>query len=222
VGPDERADRDEGAPGATALGAKPPVRRRRPLLVGGLLVLVAALAITLVVTQTGVRLPGQTATGSVSLSQGAQVRRTLAQAEALESSGDDTQALRLFSQVLAQEPTQPEALAESGWLEFEAGAKSRDAAVLSEAQATEEAAERAEPDAYVPHLYLGSMLLAEGSATAAVAQYRQFLADGPPSSEVQVAQALITEAFRQAGQPVPAMPGTGAGTTPSTTGRPAG
>jgi tetratricopeptide (TPR) repeat protein len=222
VGPEERADKEEDATGPTAAGAKPPVRRRRGLLVGGVLALGAALAVTLVVTQTGARLPGQTASGSVSLSRGAQMRRTLAQAQALESSGDDAQALRLFSQVLAQDPTQPEALAESGWLEFEAGAKSRDAAVLSHAQDTEQAAERAEPGAYVPHLYLGSMLLAEGSATGAVSQYRQFLADAPPSSEVQVARALITEAFRQAGQPVPAVLSTAAGATPSTTVRPAG
>ena len=221
VGLEERTDRDEDVPRPTAAGAKPPVRRPRALLVGGVLVLGAALAVTLVVTQTGARLPGQTASGSVSLSPGAQMRRTLAQAQALESSGDDAQALRLFSQVLAQDPTQPEALAESGWLEFEAGAKSQDAAVLSQAQDTEQTAERAEPGAYVPHLYLGSMLLAEGSATGAVSQYRQFLADGPPSAEVHVARALITEAFRQAGQPVPAVV-TAAGATPSTTVRPAG
>lgn len=221
VGLEERTDRDEDVPRPTAAGAKPPVRRPRALLVGGVLVLGAALAVTLVVTQTGARLPGQTASGSVSLSPGAQMRRTLAQAQALESSGDDAQALRLFSQVLAQDPTQPEALAESGWLEFEAGAKSQDAAVLSQAQDTEQAAERAEPGAFVPHLYLGSMLLAEGSATGAVSQYRQFLADGPPSAEVHVARALITEAFRQAGQPVPAVV-TAAGATPSTTVRPAG
>ncbi len=191
----------------------PRARRRRPLLVGGSLAIVAAVAVVLVVTQTGTRLPGQTATGSVSLSGGAQERRTLAQAEDLESSGNASEALRLFEQVLAQDPGQPEALAESGWLEFEAGVTSKDASVLSEAQSQEQAAERADPGAYAPHLYLGSMFLAEGNAADAVTQYRQFLADGPPPAEVQVAQPFIDQAFQKVGQPVPTLPGAGPTTT---------
>ncbi len=168
----------------------------------------------MVVTQTGTRLPGQTETGSVSLSNGAQQRRTLAQAEALESSGNAAGALRLYLQILAGDPTQPEAQAEAGWLEFEAGVKSKDAAVLTDAQQREQAAQRADPSAYAPHLYLGSMDLAEGDAAQAVAQYRQFLADDPPQAEVRTAQGFIEEAFRLAGQPVPAGLGT-AGTSPA-------
>ncbi len=192
-------------PAAPATAPAPARRRRRTLLVAGSLVVVAAVAITVVVTQTGTRLPGQTGSGSVSLSRAAQLQRTLAQAETLETSGNASGALRLFLQVLAQDPTQPEALAESGWLEFEAGVRSGDAAVLSRAQDQEQTAERAAPGAYAPHLYLGSMLLAEGNATAAVAEFRQFLADGPPASEVQLARSIITQAFGQAHQPVPPM-----------------
>ena len=54
----------------------------------------------------------------------------------------------------------------------------------------EQAAQRADPGAYAPHLYLGSMFLAEGNAVGAVAQYRQFLADGPPRAEVQCRPAV--------------------------------
>ena len=207
-----------GSPGTTPSSAAPARRRRRrTLVVMGSLLVVGAVAVAVVVTQTGARLPGQTASGSVSLSSGAQQRRTLAQAETLEAAGNAAGALRLYLQVLAQDPRQPEALAESGWLEFEAGVKSKDAAVLADAQKQEQAAQRAEPGAYAPHLYLGSMFLAEGDPTAAVGQYRQFLADGPPANEVQVAQTFITEAFRQAGQPVPALPGTVSTTTAPTT-----
>jgi len=74
---------------------------------------------------------------------------------------------------------------------------------------------RVEPGAYAPHLYLGSMLLAEGNDNGAVAQYRQFLADKPPTAEVRAAQQFIDEAFDGAHQPVPALPGVTA-TTPST------
>ncbi|HVA03795.1 MAG TPA: hypothetical protein VMU64_08595 [Acidimicrobiales bacterium] len=190
----------------TAKDAPAPARRRRrSMLVAGSLVVVAAIASTLVVTQTGTRLPGQTVSGSVSLSRAAQLQRTLAQAETLEISGNASGALRLYLEVLTQDPTQPEALAESGWLEFEAGVRSGDAAVLSRAQDQEQMAERAAPGAYAPHLYLGSMRLAEGNAPGAVAEFRQFLADRPPASEVQVAKSIITQAFRKANLPVPAM-----------------
>jgi len=109
--------------------------------------------------------------------------------------------------VLARDPTQPDALAQLGWLEYEAGVASRDPAVLAKAQQLEETALRAAPDAYAPHLYLGSMLLAEGDNTGAVAQYRQFLADAPPTAEVRAAQQFIDEAFEAVHQPVPALPG---------------
>jgi tetratricopeptide (TPR) repeat protein len=211
---------------STTAGGLRRTRRRRTVLVIGSLAIVAAVAVTIVATQTGARLPGQTATGSVSLSRAAQLRRTLEQAEALESTGNASGALRLYLQVLVQDPKQPEALAESGWLEFEAGVGSGNAAVLSRAQSQEEAAERADSSAYAPHLYLGSMLLAEGNATGAVGQYRQFLADDPPDDEVQAAQTFITEAFRKAGQPLPALPGSASttpptSTAPTTTSRPA-
>jgi len=214
--------RPDSAPGparremaSDLVAANAPPRRRRALLLGGLLAVVAAVAVAVVATQSGTRLPGQTATGSVSLSRGAQLRRTLAQAETLESEGDAADAVPLYDEVLAQDPTQPEALAQLGWLEYEAGVASRDSAVLARAQQLEESALRVEPGAYAPHLYLGSMLLAEGNDNGAVAQYRQFLADKPPTAEVRAAQQFIDEAFDGAHQPVPALPGVTA-TTPST------
>jgi tetratricopeptide (TPR) repeat protein len=215
----DRSSRDEASPQpddeepGDASTSPPPPRRRRGLLVAGLSTLVLAVAATLVVTQTGVRLPGQTETGSVRLSSAAQLRETLAQAESLQSSGNEDEALRLYEQILSVDPTQPDALTQAPWLEFEAGVKSRNGAVLAQAQAQEQAAERVDPGAYAPHLYLGSMYLAEGDAAAAVTQYRQFLADRPPTSEVLVAQPFITQAFGQAHQPVPALPGVAAAPT---------
>jgi cytochrome c-type biogenesis protein CcmH/NrfG len=108
--------------------------------------------------------------------------------------------------VLARDPDQPDALAPAGWLEFEAGAAARNPAVVSDAQQLEDKAVRAAPGTYAPHLYLGSMLLAEGDATGALGQYRQFLADRPPPEVVMAAQKVIVQASHDAGQPVPAMP----------------
>ncbi len=212
--PEPGSSAGASTPGSgTGPGSPPAPRRRRTLLVAGLLAIVAAVALVVVVTTAGARLPGQTATGSVSLGRAAQERRTLAQAQALEVSGDKAAALGLYGQVLAVDPTQPEALAESGWLEFEAGVQSKDAAVLSAAQAEEQKAEDVEPSAYAPHLYLGSMFLTEGNAAGAVTQYRRFLADGPPASVVDAAQPFIDEAFQKVGQPVPASVGPAPTTT---------
>jgi len=202
---DRRASPDAVSSGAgTAAAVRSPRRRRAVLVVGSTALVVAAVVV--VFTQTGARLPGQTVTGAVSLSSAAQLRRTLAQAETLERAGDGPGALRLYRDVLAQDPGQGEALAESGWLEYQAGVQARDAAVLSAAQRLEQEAVRAEPGAYAPHLYLGSMFLAEGNVTGAVAQYRQFLADGPSPSATRAAQPYIKEAFTKAGLAVPSLP----------------
>jgi tetratricopeptide (TPR) repeat protein len=180
---------------------------RRSLLVAGGVALFAAAAGTVVAAQSGSRLPGQTSSGTVSLAQSRQLRVTLAQAETLESRGDGAGALRLYHQVLASEPNQVEALAESGWLEFEAGVRAKDGAVLLAAQQLEERATRADPGAYAPHLYLGSMLLAEGDAHDAVGQYHLFLAEHPPTARVYAAAPFIERAFTAVGQVVPALPG---------------
>jgi len=65
-------------------------------------------------------------------------------------------------------------------------------------------ASRVEPDFYAPHLYLGTIELRQDrNATAAVAQYRLFLAEHPPARSLTSAAPDIRQAFTQAGQPVP-------------------
>ncbi|HUI03103.1 MAG TPA: hypothetical protein VLZ77_06150 [Acidimicrobiales bacterium] len=208
------APRAAGGPGDGAGPDAPPARRgraaprRRRLVVGGGLVAAAVVvAVVLVATHTASRLPGQTASGTVELSKAEQVRRTLSQAEALEQQGDAAGALRLYHQVLAQDPTQVDALAQSGWLEFEAGVQAGSTAVLDDAESREQAAVRAQPSAYAPHLYLGSMYLAAGDDGDAVDQFQAFLADHPPASQVETAQPFIERAYRGAGVPLPPLPG---------------
>jgi tetratricopeptide (TPR) repeat protein len=181
--------------------------RRRAMAVAGILVLVVALSTLVVTLQAGTRLPGETGSGSVTLSPAQQEHQTLLQAEALEASGDASEAVALYRQVLARDPTQAEALSESGWLEFEAGVQAKDAAVLTQAQQLEERAQRVDPGDGTPHLYLGSMLLSEGDPAGAVTQYSAFLGDHPPVREVEQAAPFITRAFTDAGRPVPALPG---------------
>ena len=219
---DAVASGEKAAPPSSAGHRVRPRRRRRALVVGGALAVVAAVAIIVVVSTTSPRLPGQTVSGTVKLSAGQQLRETLDQAESLEGAGNDPGAVALYRQVLATDPTQPDALAQLGWLEFEAGAQAANSAVLSQAQSLEERAVRVAPAAYAPHLYLGSMLLAENNPSGAVTQFRAFLADHPPASQVDVARPFIIRAFTAEHLPLPTLPAaptatTAPATTPSST-----
>jgi len=196
---------DETAPAPSA-ARRPAPRRRRPLLLWGAVAAFAAAAVVLVVSALSARLPGQTASGSISLSAGQALARTQAQAGTLESEGKAAQALVLYRQVLSEDPTDEQALAETGWLEFEAGVVSKKPSLLSTGQAEEVKAERSDPSAYAPHLYVGSMLLVEGQPAQAAAEYRQFLADDPPVSVEQTAWPYVVRAFDEAGEPVPPIP----------------
>jgi len=203
-GPDGPDGPDETVP-APSVARRPGPRRRR-LLLWAAMAAFAAGAVVLVVSALSTRLPGQTASGSISLSAGQALARTLAQAGTLENEGKAAQALVLYRQVLSEDPTDEQALAETGWLEFEAGVVSKKPSLLSTGQAEEVKAERADPSAYAPHLYLGSMLLVEGQPAPAAAEYRRFLADDPPVSVEQTAWPYVVRAFGQAGEPVPPTP----------------
>ncbi len=194
-------------PGAVA--ATPATHRdrlRRRALVWGALGLFGAAAVVLLVAELATRLPGQTSTGSLQLNSAQQLQRTLNQAATLETQGDAAQALVLYHQILRRDPTQEQALAESGWLEFEAGVSAQRSALLSQGQRDEQAAEQADPSAYAPHLYLGSMLLVERQPAAAADEFGRFLAAGPPTSVIQRAWPYVTRANTDAGRPVPPAP----------------
>ena len=203
----EPGDATGATPAPAGGGQARARRRRRTLAIAGALAAFGAAAVVAVVASTGSRLPGGAATGSPSLSRAQQVQRRLDQASTLEAAGRVSEALALYRQVLAADPTQAQALAESGWLEFQAGIEAKDASVVSKAQQTEEAAVRADPTAYAAHLYLGSMLLTEGDTQGAVGEYRSYLADHPPASSVAAAASFITRAFTAAGLPVPDLTG---------------
>jgi tetratricopeptide (TPR) repeat protein len=183
--------------------------RRRRVLVVMSTAAVAAGVVWAVAAHLSPRLPGESVTGSIALSGAQQTGRTLAQAETLESRGNAAEAVKLYQAVLRRDPTQEQALAQVGWLEFEAGAQARDATLLGLGERQEQKAEDLDPGAFAPHLYLGSMALAQGDATDAVTQYRQFLADAPPRATVASAAAFITQAFSDAHLAPPALPGGG-------------
>ena len=192
---------------AAADAGSPPRRRRRRLALVVGVVAFAGAALAVVVGATGTRLPGATATGSPTLGRAQEIQRQLAQGASLEQAGQVVEALRLYRLVLAEDATQPEALAEAGWLEFQAGVQAKRADLISQAQGQEQAAVRSDPSAYAPHLYLGSMLLVEGDALGAVVEFRSYLAADPPASSVRNAAPFITRAFTTAGLAPPSLPG---------------
>jgi tetratricopeptide (TPR) repeat protein len=182
------------------------VSRAWRLVITGILLVVVALSVVLVVKGTSQRLPGEAATGSVNLDPQQRLQRNLAQAESLEAQGNASEALKLYHQVLVQDPNQGQALAESGWLEYEAGVLDRNSSLLADGQTEELKAQRVGPNDYAPHLYLGSMMLVEGNDSGAVAEYRLFLEDHPPTSTIKSAATFIDRAFESEGIPPPPLP----------------
>jgi tetratricopeptide (TPR) repeat protein len=197
---------DPEAAGSTAPAAR---HRRRPrrstwFLVVGCLCLGSALVVA-VATFASDRQPGQSATGTFAQTEAQQTGASLAQAATDENQGQVGEAAQLYQSVLHQHPDNEVALAQLGWLEFETGRQGNSASLMADARAKLVRAVRLNPGDYAARLYLGTLLLQrDADATGAVVQYRQFLADRPPTSLVAQAGPEIRSAFQQAGLPVPA------------------
>lgn len=181
-----------------------PGRRRRRWLAAVAAAALAGGATLLAIELSSPRVPGEPATGSTP----ATVAAELDEAAALVNEGTPgalSEALTLYRAVLHAEPNQPQALAETGYLEWEAGFNAGDKKQEGQGRAFVLHSLRVQADDYAAHLFLGTIELEQGhDAAAAVLQYQKFLAEHPPSSEVKEAVPVITEAFGEAGQPVPA------------------
>ncbi len=180
------------------------LRRRKWMLVAGVAALVAAMVL-LLVDVTAPRLPGQSATGSITLRGKALITQQVAQAATLVSEGHVVTALELYEKVLSENPKQPEALAEGGWLEWQTGSQTHDAALESAGQAMVTRATVVDPGFYAGHLYLGTIeLLGADDPSAAVHEYQALLSEHPPAASLASAAGDIRQAFTDAGLPVPA------------------
>ncbi len=198
--------------GRAATTSRDPVRQRRRWLVGGAVGCFALAAVVLVVVELGVRLPGQTVTGSITLSKQQRIARLTDQGETALIQGNDAAAVVAFDDVLAIDPHQVEALSEAGWLQFAAGVRGHRAALVRLGQRDEAEAVAQAPSSFAPRFYYGAMLAQEHDFEAAVAQFEAGLADHPPSSTVSVFVTTIEKVFHEARVPVPA------GLPPPTTG----
>lgn len=150
------------------------------------------------------RLPGQSATGSVSLSSGDQVTRSLDQAATAEDQGQLGLAAQLYQAVLDGHPDNEVALAQLGWLEYKIGQQGSNRTLLDDARAKLKRAAALDPGDYAAHLYLGTLFLQlDGDPPEAVDQFTQFLADRPPATVMSQAAPVLRQAYVAAGRPIP-------------------
>ena len=151
------------------------------------------------------RLPGQAVSGGITQTRAQLIEQQLAQAATLYSGGQTAQALTLYEKVLSEDPTDPTALAQSGWLEWNAGASDKQRSLETLGRRVEEETIRVAPNFYGGHLYLGLILLyQDNNPKGAVVQFNKFLADAPPLAQVSAAAPKIKDAYTAAGLPIPA------------------
>ncbi len=213
VAVDERQDGDEdgdehdpadlGAPTATGPRRRARSRRSWWFLGGAVVAFGAALVLAVSLFATD-RQPGQSITGSFAQSQQQQIEETLAQAATDVDQGQVGQAAQLYQSVLDGHPDNEVALAQLGWLEYQTGVHGASTPLIADARAKLERAVGLDPGDFAARLYLGTVLLKQDDdPVGAVAQYRHFLADGPPAALVAQASPDIRAAFEGAGLPAP-------------------
>ena len=93
----------------------------RRLGIVGACLLIAAGAVILVVHYVQARQPGQASSGSVTVSQAQLIEQQLAQASTLNQKGSTKAALVLYDKVLSEDPSNPNALASAGFLQWNVG-----------------------------------------------------------------------------------------------------
>ena len=177
-------------------------RRRWWMAVGGLAAVLAASTL-LAVELTSPRLPGQDATGGISLNTAQRIERQLGQAKTLVADGKTTEALQLYGDVLAEDPRQPVALAEWGWLDWRAATSAKQQAAAAEGASALEEAVKVDPQLFAAQYYLGVVLYDEGAAREAVVHFARFLADRPSRTWLREAAPELRAAYRAAHEPVP-------------------
>jgi tetratricopeptide (TPR) repeat protein len=179
--------------GRTGLAASQRGRRRRSTKATALIVAgVAGLALVaggLVAAASGQRVPGQTVTGAVPSNTADQLN----QAQQLLTAGKAVDALKLYDQVLKQDPANAQALTFRGWILEAAGLHDEALASLGKAVAA---------DANFPmaHFFRGMVLFqGKNDPAAAIPEFQAFLATNPPADAAKTAQDVLDQAKQAAG-----------------------
>lgn len=187
-------------------GAAERARRRRFANLAGVVgaALVVLGAVVLVVRLTAPRQPGQIASGTVQLSQAQRITEELTQADRALDAGNVKGAVTLYSAVLDQDPDDPPALSQMGWLTYEKGVQAKVPGDVTAGTALVARAVTVDPSFGPARLYDGVILLGGGDPAGAVAQFTRFLHDQPSAQNLCNGAPFIRRAFAQAHQAVPA------------------
>ena len=173
---------------------EPTVRTRRPLVITlGVILCIAALTGVTVAAFSGQREPGSPLTGSLPDSPSGRMQQALE----LESGGKAADALKIYDELLRNDPRNVQALAYRGWLLKRAGLPDLAMASLDQAIAIDPRF----PDA---HFFRGMLLYQDrADPTAAITEFRLFLSNNPPSAMVPLVEDVLRRAMADAGLPVP-------------------
>jgi tetratricopeptide (TPR) repeat protein len=197
-----------------AQSERPPMPLWRRLGIVGACLLIAAGAVILVTHFVQARQPGQASSGSVTLSQAQLIEQQLNQANTLNQQGSTKSALELYDKVLSEDPSNPAALAYAGFLQWNVGTTAHVASLVRIGRAEIETAVKDAPTYFQGHLFYGLVLENQDhNDTGAIAQFKDFLADGPPAAEMSQAAPLVSGAYAGAGVPLPAQFSTATTTT---------
>lgn len=149
---------------------------------------------------------------AVQLSVAARVQIMLAEASVLGSKGDVTEALATYDRVLALRPTEPEALADGGWLARLAGLGRHEPQLVRNGDAEIEAAVVSDPHFALARAYDGVLLLRDrDEPRAAAAEFDAMAADHPSATLVRSVRSDALIAFVRAGMAAPAVFRSGTG-----------
>jgi tetratricopeptide (TPR) repeat protein len=196
----------DGGPGDSPSDADPASTRSgwRQVGIVGCCVLIVVGVVILVVHATQTRQPGQVSSGSVTQSQAQLIEQQLGEAQTLSDENQILAALVLYNRVLLEDPTDPDALANAGWLQWKTGFAAHSAKLTKGGRKQVAEAVKIAPTNFWGHLYLGVILVnQDNNAKSAQAQFAQFLADDPPASVVHAEASFIAGVYLQLGLPVP-------------------
>lgn len=164
-----------------------PRRRRRWQLVVALLCFASAAGVTLV-SAVGTRQPGDSATGSISASDQAMIRRLLAEGEVDIANGKIAAALAAYDAVLMLDTTNVTALTQSGWFYFSSGSASSNANSVAKGTARLRQAVSLDPSSPSAQLYYAiAALSTPGNRPLARKHMKAFLALKPSNALLNVA-----------------------------------
>jgi hypothetical protein len=185
------AQADEEVAAAEAARPTGPRKRRKSLLWLAMACFLSAAGVILA-HAIAIRQPGQSATGSISTTQRQQIAQLLAEAEADIANRQTTAAVAAYDSVLLIDGSNVEALTESGWLHFSAGAATHDTAAVNRGSSLlAQAVNTAPTNAAARLYYAASLSVTPGHSRDAAYQFRLFLRLHPTTAQRAVAAPFM-------------------------------